>query len=510
MYGDLTNYKNIKDANMARGSARPREGERVLRQSRGSVAWGGYSAPSAVGEYRAMDGAPVTDAMYPYWYMLLWGTEPVYRLMLQQQTIALARYIVTGPVRASAWDMTWDDSISEGDPAVRWVKDNILPLRRNVIREAVRCVDFGWQPFGIRWDIRDGKYVPEPRPLLPDATVVLQDKNGRFAGVENDGEKGEPVKLNDLESWAPSLDGEAGYAYGRSRLENLRTTAWAPWLNTAMRMREMEAKLSGIIPIVSHAPNGYQDDDGTYVNYADGANTVLQELPQGRGVRLEALFDPREIIEKAPELADKLSKLKVIDVDFYDAGSVSPAVTGIISLLEYWDKQLFRGMLRPERAGLEAVAAGSRADSEQHTETGAADSEAIDADLTQSFDEHVVRTALRLNFGEAKARKIHVISTPLLKWKQQVFREMLGRLASIPEIAVDVWNYLDRPAMFSQLSLPTLKKTLTDVVLEKKQPTDPEAPKPKNTNGQNGKQSEAEARAQVEHLAELLHARLTQ
>jgi hypothetical protein len=287
---------------------------------------------------------------------------------------------------------------------------------------------------------------------------------------------------------------------------NLRTKAWAPWLNTVLRMRELESKFRGIIPIVTHAPNGEPDADGNYVSYAEGANTILEELPRGHGVRIESLVDPRELLDKDADVVKIVASLKAINVDFLDAGSVTPAVTGFISLLEYWDKQLFRGMLRPERAGLEAVAAGSRADSEQHTETGAADSEAIDADLTASFDEHVVRTALRLNFGEEKARRIHVISTPLLKWKQQVFREMLTRLVSIPDIAVAVANYLDVPAMFSQLSLPTLKKEFGDIVMEKKEPTDPEAPPPNNGNGRmNGN---GDARAQAEHLAEAIYRRL--
>jgi hypothetical protein len=492
MYGDLTTYKGLITAPAARESARPREGGRVRRQSHGSIAWSGPAVSSATGQYRPIDGAPVlSEAAYPYWFMLLWGHEPVYRLMLQQQTLALARYIVTGPVRASAWDMTWDDDVKETDAPVQWVKDNILPLRRKVIRDAVRCVDFGWQPFAVQWEIRDGKYVPDVRPLLPDATQVLQDERGNFAGVENQGEKGPAVRLNNLESWAPSLDGEAGYAYGRSRLENVRTTAWAPWLETYIRTKELTEKISGILPIVTHAPNGYEDDDGNYVNYATGANTLLEELPRNRGVRIESLVDPRELLDKDPEVVKIMSSLKAIDVDFYDAGSSSPAVIGFISLLEYWDKQLFRGMLRPERAGLEAVAAGSRADSEQHTETGAADSEAIDADLTESFDEHIVKTALRLNFGEEAARKIHVISTPLLKWKQQVYRELLGRFASVPDIAVSMTKSLDMDSVFAQLSLPQVKKYVFEAAVKPAPTTDPEAPKPKKGTDGAARQDEA-------------------
>jgi hypothetical protein len=298
-----------------------------------------------------------------------------------------------------------------------------------------------------------------------------------------------------MESWAPALDSEAGYAYGRSRLENIRTTAWAPWLNTVLRMRELEGKISGIIPIVTHPPDGYVDDDGTAVDYATEANTILQELPQGRGVRISTALPVSTLLEN-PEFAAELAKLKLFDVQFLEAGSVSPAVIGFISLLEYWDKQLFRGMLRPERAGLESVKAGSRADSETHTETGAADSEAIDADLTDSFDEHVVRTALRLNFGEDKARRIHVISTPLQQWKKQIFRELITRLVSIPDLAISIAKALDMDAMLSQLSLPAKKDFVFEAMEKEKPPEDSGL----NSNG-TGKVKEQDA----EKIAARLH-----
>jgi hypothetical protein len=56
------------------------------------------------------------------------------------------------------------------------------------------------------------------------------------------------------------------------------------------------------------------------------------------------------------------------------------------------------------------------------------------------------------------------------------------------------------------LSLPTLKKEFGDIVMEKKEPTDPEAPPPNNGNGRmNGN---GDARAQAEHLAEAIYRRL--
>lgn len=510
--GDLSSAKFIKDASLARKDT-PREGQRAPRQAHGRRAgsWG-FTQPSACGSYRAVDGAATTTQAceFPYWHMLLWGVEPVYRLMRNHPTLALARYIVTGPILASPWDYTWTDGLEkprntrkmdESDPAVRFLKQEILPLRRKVMRDAIRAVDFGWQPFATPWEIRNGLYVPGVTPLLPDSTTVLLDGT-KFAGLENQGESGDPVKFNNLESWAPSLDGEAGYPYGRSRYENIRDTAWAGWLNTVMRMREVELKLAGIIPIVSHAPNGYIDDDGNAVNYSDEANTVLQELPQGRGIRLEALFDPREVMDKAPELADKISKLKVIDVDFYDAGSVASSLQGFISTLEYYDKNIFRGMLRGERSGLEAVAAGSRADSEQHSMMGAADSESIDADITESFDEHVVFTTLRLNFGEETARRLHVVSTPLQEWKKQVFLQVITRLVSIPSLAADFAKALDVDAMLGQMSLPQIREfVVTAIEKNPEPPADAELPPKTNGNGKmNGKDH-----ASIDVLAKVLH-----
>lgn len=512
MYGDLSNTKFLRDGTPARATAVPRQGDRAKRQSHGRVSgWGAYVPPSACGAYRAVDGAATTTqaCAYPYWSMLLWGVEPVYRLMRNQPTLSLARYIVTGPILASPWDVTWSDNIDKGDPAIRWVKDNVLPLRRNVMRDAVRCVDYGWQPFVLPWAMRDGKLAFGVRPVLPDATTVLQDDNGRFAGIENTGVTGGPDRFNDLESWAPSLDGEAGYAYGRSRFENVRDTAWAGWLNTVVRARELETKISGIIPIVTHPPGGYEDDDGNHVNYATEANTILQELPQGHGVRLETALDVAQLLEN-PELAKELAKLRLFDVQFLDAGPVAQAVVGFISQLEYWDKNLFRGMLRGERAGLEAVSAGSRADSEQHSMMGAADSESIDADLTEQFDEGPKATALRLNFGELQAREIRVISTPLQEWKQKVFRELIVRLVSIPELAVDVAKSLDVDAMLSQLSLPQLKAFVVEAALEKKEPGSGANGSPANgsSNGNGRANGEAATKAAAEHLAELLHTRL--
>lgn len=463
----LNRITEVPGARVVNG--KPREGERVRRQNVARVA-ASSALTSVCGSYseRSIDSATPCD--YPYWHMMLWGTEPVYRLIRSDPTVSLARYIVLGPVVESTWDITWADGFPESHPAIQWTKDVILPMRRCIMREAVRCFDFGYQPFAIRWEIEDGKYVPYPRPLLPESTTILEDERGNFAGVKNQGE-GKEVTLNNLESWVPSLDGEAGYKYGRSRYENIRTTAWANWLETLVRMNALQNKLSGIIPIVETSPDGYIDDDGNAVNFSTEGNTLLENLQRANGVRIERAMSVSETLKEHADHPhiDKLIAAADIGLRFYDAGNVSQALPGFIQKLEYLDKLKFRGVLRPERAGLEAVAAGSRADSEQHTATGAADSESIDADLTESFDKGPYYTALRLNFGEDVAKRLHLVASPLQERKQAIFWKFLDRvMSSDPDVATAVSQIGDVDAILSQVYLPTLKKKFADVLAQVK------------------------------------------
>lgn len=447
--------KPTEEARAAGETASPRK-KAVLKQPSGSVAWG-PSAGTAVGCWPSHYCPTTTErdgtCEYPYWQMLCWGAPPVYRLMRNHPTIALARSTVVGPVIGSAWDLDWDDDANER--AIEWVTNEILPLRRSVMRDAVRTVDYGYQPFAIPWEMKDGMMVPRVRALLPDITTILEDKHGDFAGVRNGSQT-----FNNLESWVPALDGEAGYKYGRSRYENIRDTGWAGWLDTMVRAKNLESKLSGIIPIVMHPPGGSEDEDGNQVRFRDSAVTALRELYNGVGVALETIpFLPEDIMDEP-----KLANMPLFKVDFLDAGSVSPAMIGFIAKLEYWDKLLFRGLLRGERTGLEAVSAGSRADSEQHTDTGTADSEEVDAELTSQF-QAVVNTALRLNFPGQEG-KIRLKAAPLLKRKLQVFRELMSRLVSVPELAVEVARSLDMDAIFAQMSLPQLRKFTVEAAME--------------------------------------------
>jgi hypothetical protein len=224
---------------------------------------------------------------------------------------------------------------------------------------------------------------------------------------------------------------------------------------------------------VRYSPDGHETDntDGTTerVKYQTEAQTLLSNLTYAAGVSIERALSVTETLAEHGEHPhiDKLLEASDIDVDFYDAGNVSQAMPGFIQKLEYLDKLKFRGVLRPERSGLEAVAAGSRADSEQHTATGAADSESIDADLTASFDEGPYRTAIRLNFGEEVARRIHLVASPLQERKQAIFWKFLDRvMSSDPDVATAMALTGDVDAMLTQSNVPSLKRKFADVLAE--------------------------------------------
>jgi hypothetical protein len=476
---------------------RPRLDQQPRRQGKhptGVSILGGIDQNLAVGSFDLNSPSLETTSgcAFPYWHMAFYGSEPYYRIIRQIPTVALIRYIVLGPIRASLFNYkapTRDDN----SPPTKWLKDAILPLRRKWL-ECLRSWDYGWQPMVTPWTIKDGLYVPDLRPVLPDNTAVLQNEFGEFAGIENTGVDGKTRTFNNLESWAPTLDAEAGYAYGASRLENIRWTAVPEWLETIVRLKRLRGKVSDIIPMISHPPGSYVDEDtGERIDFAEEAENILNSLPLGVGVRTETALTVGQLLGN-PEFAAKLAELDLFRIKLLDAGSSAQSITGMVQNLEYIDKLFARGLLRPERSALEAVAAGSRADSEQHTETGAGDSEDIDGELTASFNEVVVKTGLRLNFGDKAAEQYAVISSTLLKWKQQVFREILTRLVSIPEIAHSVAATLDMDDMIDQMNLPRLQAFVLEALQEKKEELPP------------GKDGKPPTDAQTKQLAEAFSA----
>src|SRR5690348_15884929 len=106
--------------------------------------------------------------------------------MLQCYKLRLARATATAPVIASGWTYEADDGApSDVLPMVQKCFERHRPA---FISDAIRCVDYGWQPFEVVWDVQGGYWtIGRLKPLLVDLTTILTDPHGNITGLRNSG-----------------------------------------------------------------------------------------------------------------------------------------------------------------------------------------------------------------------------------------------------------------------------------------------------------------------------------
>ena len=167
-------------------------------------------------------------------------------------------------------------------------------------------------------------------------------------------------------------------------------------------------KVAGLV-IQLHYPEGTsRDASGADRSNDFLAQQILDAVSQGRSVRVAGNFfasvctsatapirvpsnPPPRWPARANGSSPCLSK----------PSSAADHAAGLLNALQYLDKLMFRGWLRPERTGLESHH-GTRADAAVHTDTGILDSELIDLDLSpHAVNQQLVNPLLVANFGEA-------------------------------------------------------------------------------------------------------------
>lgn len=386
------------------------------------------------------------------------GNYATYRRMNAHPTIALARSIVLSPVYRNGWD--WKLRPDAPRQWLDFAQSVIAPLRPRLVRDALRALDYGWFGGEIVWEERGGRLcIARVKPLLPDVTTILADDGGTFAGLENRAGNSPPITLHAAESKAFlfTYDGEADDLYGRSRHENVRHQSWGPSLQVGEKLGQYLKKVAGLV-IQLHYPQGTSRDAAGAERSNDFlAQQILDAVSQGRSVRLPNLFasvvadgsDPRAL-ESAAGLAGKSQWV----LSAFEAGAADHA-GGLLSTLEYLDKLMFRGWLRPERAGLES-SHGARADAQVHTDTGMLDSELIDLDLAYAVNQQLVNPLLAVNFGPAALNAVTIEPNPLADDSAQTNRAVIAAMLANPQLGPQVAAKIDVNALLADLAVPAL------------------------------------------------------
>jgi hypothetical protein len=114
---------------------------------------------------------------------------------------------------------------------------------------------------------------------------------------------------------------------------------------------------------------------------------------------------------------------------------------------------MFRGWLRPERAGLEGTH-GTRADAAVHTDTGLLDSELIDLDFAAAVNRQLINPLLVANFGQAARDAVRVEPNPLSDDSTETNRRVVQSLLANPTTGSLVAAKIDVDALLADLAVP--------------------------------------------------------
>lgn len=370
------------------------------------------------------------------------ATYNTYRAMRSNPTVAIARAAMFAPIKAAQWTFEAKDGVP--DERVKFIQEQFEPKRADILRDVLRCVEYGWQPFERVYAVQDGRIVcARFKPLLPDISNPLLDPDTlRLIGVENSGEK-----LSLREAAVFTYDTEGDDPYGRSIYENIRVDAWWPWKDASTKLAQYATKGAGVIPLIRYPMGRTSDAGGTEVDNSVNAANVLRTLGVGMGVAMPNAIDPSydDLLRGGANVQD----LMAWQISFLETRS---GVGGeLIDAMRHYEKLIVRGMLQPERSLIEGQF-GTKADAGSHTDTGLLISTELLNWIVQEINRLFVDPLLALNFGNDARGSVYIKPSPIIDEDREFMRELVKQaLLADPALLMGVADF---DAMLDAVNIP--------------------------------------------------------
>lgn len=376
------------------------------------------------------------------------ATFETYRKMRSNPTLALARAVATAPIRTAPIQA---EAVGETpEERTAFVGDHFTGLWPKLVADMVRAIEFGFQPFEKVFEISDGLIrYGRVKPLLPDATVILIDKDtGQFTGLRN-----KNIDLLVAKSFIYTHDQEGDDFYGRSRNENVREHAWTPWNDLAKRLRQFAGKVAGITAMVEYPDGQTEDANGTLIPNFEHAKTLLANLGKGDGVAMPNVFS-----KFAGDLARAgidIGALQAWKISFLEASGRH--IVEFINGLRYYDSLLLRGYLVPERAAIEGQF-GTKAEAGTHGALALVMANLTLQEMLAAVNDQLVNPLLRLNWGDEAVGTVRIVSAGLEPLTRAFFRSLVDKVLSAPDNIFLLQDLIDLPALASEAGLPVKAK----------------------------------------------------
>ena len=352
-------------------------------------------------------------------------TYETYRIMRTNPTIAMAMAVALAPVKFSTWGYEAEDGVP--DDRVAFIKRAMERIRFRLKRDMTKAVWLGHQPFEKVWDVVDGRWqITEAKPLLPDITTIKVDEaTGKFAGLENTGAMLEPDR-----SFNFVYDDDADGQFGRSRMENIRVWAWAPWMDSVKSQASYVRKGAGVLPQIHYPLGKTPDANGVEVDNSVHAQNVLAQLGSGNGVAI-----PQDFASWADDLNALLKSgvdpksLMAWQISFLEARAGVGAE--ILTNMQHFEKLMARGWLVPERTFQEGTS-GTKAEAGVHGDVALYSATELDLDIAACVNREFVDWMLRENWGEEAVGTVRVVPQPISDTDKEFVRDVVGTILKDP------------------------------------------------------------------------------
>lgn len=374
-----------------------------------------------------------------------------YRRMRKTPTVALVRAAACAPIKMAEWSVEADEGVP--DDATELVQSVLTPLWADLMKNALYALDYGWSASELVWGLKDGATVIERvKPLwIDDTQPLVTTEHGRLVGVRQRG-----VDLLGAKAFTYTYDGEAENPFGRSRHENIRENAWAPWVATAKKQADYLAKVAGVIPIM-HYPAGEQPDgaNGQMRDNAETAAATLSNLHRGSGIAIP--WDFPAWAETMLNRGIDPTQLVSWQVSFLETKGDHSG--GFGNALRYYDSLICRGWLVPERAITEGQA-GTKAEAEAHGDIAVAVAAETFGEIVQAINRQVVDPLIGTNYGPSLVGKLRVKGAPLVDADKAFVRQLVASILTAPGNAELLFATTDFDAMLDQARIPKLAEVV--------------------------------------------------
>lgn len=374
------------------------------------------------------------------------GTFKTYREMRRNPTIAMARVAATAPIKSA--DITFKKKEGVTDAVLDFIEDQVRPYWRHFCSQSLNALDFGVTVFEIVYGMtNDGGpriTVDKLKPLWIDDTVIQIDDMGRYQGVKQG-----KIELPAEKTLRYSYDVEGTNWWGRSRHENVRQEAWTWWRDTARKLAAYGRKVAGVVPLIMYPEGRGRNEAGQEVDNFDLAKVMLDRL----GNQMAGIAMPNAFANWAGDLLKRgvdLSQLRPWLIQFLEPAGQHGG--DFVTQLNYWDRQLARGWLVPERTFQEGEH-GTKAEAGVHGDIVLSTAEEILMDLTEIASFYLVDRIGVLNFPNYQPGDVWIAPGPIIDTDKAFMRSLIEKVASGAGLAT-LLQLLDLEAMIEQSGLP--------------------------------------------------------